>query len=326
MINYGDQKLNSLLASPNWDDHTENSDLEELLDGWRIVGVQLLKNKERYTTDCILILEEPTGQIRALNITNPNYSRRGRKWGSNGPLRIELERLPGEPVLKRPRQLVLDLGKLARSGKMGADEREEWFVSGSISRTEYDAIETAADFGKYEASFRELAKAGLWSELFQIAEGSEAALVLALKIGTEHAQEIEPEEWRDFVIWAIDSVDPRSKRLREALATLPKDGAKDLPEEYGDEVLEVYQVTHTITDLEAFNLGELPKWTYDEAEAMELFEYYYKGGKFGARIYRGKLKRSDVIGVVPEVGDLVQLDNVYNIELIEADDKGSVIT
>lgn len=321
MLNYSDVKLNSLIAYDNWDDHTANSDLQELLEGWRVIGVQLLKDSRGFTTDCIFIMQEPNGQIRAVNISNPTQSKSPEK--TPGYLRIQVERLPGEPPLMRPRKLLQQLERLAANGVMKADERQEWYISGKVSRTEYEAIESAAYANQYEELLNKLVKNKSWDVIFRYGKKSQAALSIALRIEAEHAQEINPAELLDFVLYAINCIDYRSEDLRRILQAMPTDGGKDLPAEYNSEVLEVYKVTHSITEVEGDRLGEVPLWTYKREDAERLYKIY-DSGQYGAQLYRGQLKRADVMGVMPIWGELLQLDSVYNIELIKSNGKGVI--
>ena len=316
MINYTETKLADMLGSRNWDDHTENADLQELIGGWTIEGVHILQNERHFTTDCILILREPNGKYRALNISNPTKSRRGPKHSCAGYLRIELERLPGEPELMRPRELFRTLETRQKSGNMTEEEREAWYSEGHITHTEFSRLEDVEEIQRYKPVLKELAAAGLWEDFFFIAGGACGALYYALSLATEHADEIEPELFRDFVIMCLRDMEEDAPEIREALAKLPKDGAKDLPEEYDGEEITVYKVvTRKITALSAFNLGELPSWTLDKEEAVRRYESFQGGRNFDGRLYRGKIRRGDIIAVdLPD--DIAQLNSVYDITLI----------
>lgn len=321
MLNYGELKINELLASNNWDDHTENDGLQEFIGGWTIEGVQLLKNDNGYTTDVLLVLKEPGGPYRVMNISNPNQSQRGPKYRINGPIRIEVERLPGEPILKKPRALFWDMmkwqrakGKTEKGREAWAEELEEWYSAGKITITELDRLEAVEEIDKFKPIFEKLAAAGLWEEFIYMAGRSLDALPLALSMATKHAQEIEPELWRDFVIDCFSMLEDDNESVRASLATLPKIPAEELPEELSEEVIEVYQDTTIITGLTAFSLGQRPAWIYDREEARGRYEN--GSTRFGSRLYRGELRREDIIAINEDTKEVLQLDSVRNIKLI----------
>lgn len=319
MFNYGEIKIDSLLGSRNWDDHTEDEGLQELIGGWTIEGAHILKDNRHFTTDCILILREPNGKYRALNISNPTHSRRIPKTPIYGPLRIELERLPGEPPLMRTRAFFRDLEETQQRRGMTAEEREAWYSEGHITFTEFNRLEAAEEIGKYKPILEQMADAGLWGALFSAAKCSHYALSLALAIATPHAKEIELNEWKEFILYSMSFVDETAPELLEALATLPKDGAKDLPEEYDGEEVEVYRVGSVLTGVEIYGLGERPIWSYDKT--LSVYEYNNKlnwppGRPRKRRLYKGKIKRNDIIFVNDSCKELIQLNNVYDVELI----------